>query len=111
MDFSKQLADWTDSDGAAYQLGKALGIFGEHERFASLKWVFWSENPVGRALHEILLQLVAAGILEQDEDEDQFRWAGDVEGVLHAAHWGPSGGSDPNSPSATSTFADDPSMS
>ncbi|MFF2775434.1 hypothetical protein ACFVU3_11040 [Streptomyces sp. NPDC058052] len=55
-----------------------------------------SDNPVGRALHETLLQLVAAGILEQDEDEDRFRWAGDVGGVLEAARPGPPGGSDPH---------------
>ncbi|MFJ7065953.1 hypothetical protein [Streptomyces sp. NPDC101115] len=96
MDLSKELAGWTDSDGAAYCVGRALGIFAEHEGFTSLKWVFWSDNPVGRALHETLLQLVAAGVLEQDEDEDRFRWAGDVTGVLEAARWGPSAGSDPN---------------
>lgn len=59
MDLPKELAGWTDSDGAAYDVGRALGIFAEHEGFTSLKWVFWSDNPVGRALHEILLQLVA----------------------------------------------------
>ncbi|MER6446118.1 hypothetical protein [Streptomyces venezuelae] len=96
MDLSKKLADWTDSDGAAYEVGRALGIFAEHDGFTSLKWVFWSDNPVGRALHETLLQLVAAGVLEQDEDEDRFRWAGDIPGVLEAARWGPTGGSDQN---------------
>ncbi|MEV3993792.1 hypothetical protein AB0J57_33400 [Streptomyces sp. NPDC049837] len=98
MNLSKELAGWTDSDGAAYCVGRALGIFTEQEGFTSMKWVFWSDNAVGRALHETLLQLVAAGVLEHDENEDQFRWVGDIPGVLEAARWGLSDGSDPNRP-------------
>ncbi|MGW2401861.1 hypothetical protein ACWCYY_35430 [Kitasatospora sp. NPDC001664] len=88
MDLPNELADWVDSDGAAYLLGRTLGIFAEDQDFSSMKWAFWTANPVGDALHESLLQLTAAGILERDEDEDRFRWASDTAQVLEAARWG-----------------------
>lgn len=76
MDLGEGLAVWTDWDGAMFVLGRALGIFAESESFADLKGVFWSNNPLGNALHEILLQLVAAGVVERrDEPDEQFRWS------------------------------------
>ncbi|MEV4001668.1 hypothetical protein [Actinomadura sp. NPDC049753] len=77
MDLSERLADWLDWDGAAFLVGSCLGIFDESESFARVKAVFWTDNPLGSALHEVLLQLVAAGVLERREEPDeQFRWAG-----------------------------------
>lgn len=77
MDLSEGLAEWTDWDGAAYVAGRSLGIFAESETFIQVKWVFWTDNPLGNALHEVLLQLVAAGVLERrDEPDEQFLWSG-----------------------------------
>lgn len=76
VDLSEGLADWTDWDGAAFLVGCSLGIFGDSETFTKVKWVFWTDNPLGNALHEVLLQLVGAGVLERREEPDeQFRWS------------------------------------
>jgi hypothetical protein len=70
-----ELRDWTDWDGAAYCVGKALGLFPETTDMREVKAVFWSENPLGDALHAVLLSLVAADVLERREEPDeQFRW-------------------------------------
>ncbi|MEU6376007.1 hypothetical protein [Streptomyces sp. NPDC046909] len=77
MDLSEGLADWTDWDGAAFLVGHSLGIFGASEAFTEVKWVFWTGNPLGDALHGVLLQLVGAGVLERrEEPNEQFRWSG-----------------------------------
>ncbi|MEU2231632.1 hypothetical protein [Streptomyces vietnamensis] len=78
MDLSEGLAGWTDWDGAAFKVGRSLGIFSETETFTQVKWVFWTNNRLGNALHEVLVQLTAAGVLERrDEPDDiQFRWLG-----------------------------------
>ncbi|MFF4262042.1 hypothetical protein ACFY7Y_36725 [Streptomyces virginiae] len=78
MDLSKGLADWTDWDGAAFVVGRSLGIFPKDETFTQVKGVFWTDNPLGNALHEVLLRLTAAGVLERREEPDdiQFRWLG-----------------------------------
>ncbi|MFD5617547.1 hypothetical protein [Streptomyces yangpuensis] len=78
MDLSQELAEWTDWDGAAFVVGRSLGIFAENETFTQVKGVFWTNNPLGNALHEVLLQLAAAGVLEHREEPDdiQFRWLG-----------------------------------
>jgi hypothetical protein len=73
---SEDLADWTDWDLAAFMLGQALGLF-EGMNFATdTKGSFWTDNPVGNGLHDALLALVTAGIIERREEEDeQFRWS------------------------------------
>lgn len=70
------LADWTDFDVAAFELGRALGIFTEADSFSRVKGVFWSNSPLGIALYETLRVLVAGGILEEKPDDDGiFRWS------------------------------------
>jgi hypothetical protein len=70
-----QLAEWQDWDGAAFELGVALGLFKQDEWLQS-KGVFWTDNPIGNALHDVLLTLTRAGILERREEPDEaFRWA------------------------------------
>ncbi|MEV7419397.1 hypothetical protein [Streptomyces sp. NPDC089919] len=78
MDLSESLADWTDWDVAAFVVGRSLGVFEESvTSFSEVKWVFWTNNPLGNALHEVLLQLVAAGVLKRrDEPDEQFLWSG-----------------------------------
>ena len=75
MTFADELADWVDWDCAAYAVGVALGVFtGEEERL-SLKWIFWSANPLGDGLANVLNSLVHAGVLDyREEPEQQYRW-------------------------------------
>jgi len=72
----RALADWEDWDVAEFALGAAIGLWGpSHPLFLHDKWVFWSNNPLGNALHEVLLRLADVGVLEhRDEPDDQFRW-------------------------------------
>jgi hypothetical protein len=75
VDLSVKLADWTDWDAAEFWIGCALGVFSGSEEPLHIKHVFWSDNPLGNALHEVLVQLSTAGVLERrDEPDDQFRW-------------------------------------
>jgi hypothetical protein len=69
------LGDWTDWDGAAYALGCAVGLFREVD-FLRVKHVFWTDNQLGNGLHDALLALVNAGVLDRREEPDeQFRWS------------------------------------
>ena len=70
------LGDWTDWDGAAFLLAQSIGLMSSQVRFETeAKHVFWSANPVGCALHNMLKELVAAGVLEnRHEPADQYRW-------------------------------------
>jgi hypothetical protein len=71
-----RLSDWNDWDGAAFILAQSIGLMSEDVRFElEAKHVFWSNNPIGRALHNILKELVTAGVLEnRNEPDDQYRW-------------------------------------
>jgi hypothetical protein len=67
------MAEWHDWDGAAYELAVSLGVLDPGMTYQASKWLFWTDNLVGNALHQMLLALVEAGALESNED-DQFRW-------------------------------------
>jgi alkyl hydroperoxide reductase subunit AhpC len=41
---------------------------------SDLKWVFWSENPIGRMLHQILHALIQLGFLDHNAEEQRVRW-------------------------------------
>jgi hypothetical protein len=74
MELPGQLDDWTDWDGAAFLVGRALGLF-KHSALPDAKGVFWTDNRLGNGLHAVLLDLVEAGVLERREEPDeQFRW-------------------------------------
>ena len=76
MALADDLAGWTDWDDAAFELGRTLGLFAERS-FRDVKYVFWSSNALGDGLHDALLALVAAGVLDRrDEPDEQFRWHG-----------------------------------
>lgn len=76
------LVEWTDFDYAAFQVGVVFGLWppeGEDQASFRLKnkHVFWTNNPLGNALHQILNSLVKCGILERrDEPDLQYRWKG-----------------------------------
>jgi hypothetical protein len=73
----KSLAEWADGDVAPYCVAIALGIAPdpgeEWGHWGGKKWVFWSNNPLGNALFEIVEQLVAVAVLEKNE-EGLYRW-------------------------------------
>ena len=87
MTFQEKLKDWTDFDGAAYELGVALSIFKDFREEGGMwldhapKWVFWTNNPLGNSLCEMLEEMVSVGILEKN-DESQFRWVDGKVGLL-----------------------------
>jgi hypothetical protein len=74
----ERLADWHDFDGAAYELGVVLGLFPEfgqepgQDPWHGTKGIFWSANPLGDVLNEMLHKLVEVGML--DFDDERFRW-------------------------------------
>lgn len=83
----RDMKEWQDWDGAAYELGLSLGLFSKerHPFSTKAKHVFWSRNDVGETLHEILERLVDIGVLEGRGNPDegnspvpssftQFRW-------------------------------------
>jgi hypothetical protein len=75
MSLADDLADWTDWDGAAYDLGRAIGLF-QGTDWLRARHVFWTDNELGNGLHDALLALVHAGVLDRrDEPDEQFRWS------------------------------------
>jgi hypothetical protein len=75
MSLADDLADWTDWDGAAYHLGRALGLL-EGLEFIQAKHIFWTNNELGEGLHDAVQALARTGMLERrDEPNEQFRWA------------------------------------
>jgi hypothetical protein len=72
----EKLKNWEDIDIVQHELGILLGIVDESKgSFArEYKWVYWSNNPVGNALHDILMNLVEIEFLEYDEDEGKLRF-------------------------------------
>lgn len=72
------LQDWVDIDIAQFHLARCLGVLGpETSTMASAKWVFWSNNPTGNLLFQILREMAAAGFVEIDEEEFKIRWKPD----------------------------------
>ncbi len=73
-----RLAEWTDWDVAGYHLGAALGMLPEWPDNdvwpADKKWIFWSSNPTGDVLSEMLRSMVRLGFLELDEEEHRLRY-------------------------------------
>lgn len=59
------LADWTDFDVAAHAIGVGLGVFGPGSKMRDHKHVFWTDNPLGNALDEVLHALVEGGVLDK----------------------------------------------
>ncbi|WP_069162146.1 hypothetical protein [Nocardia altamirensis] len=75
MRFSEELADWTDWYVAEFLLGRALGIFPESAQFQDVEEVVLLPSPVGNALRGALQHLTGAGILENHDESDQYRWS------------------------------------
>ena len=76
-----ELAEWRDVDIALFLLGQSVGAFRSDLTLPDVKWVVWSDNPVGRALLSILETLATTGVLEYDKDEQRVRWKGECAGI------------------------------
>lgn len=63
---------WHDPDTPMADLAVLLGLM-EDGDYLKYKWVFWSNNPVGNALHKCVQVLAEAGVLEEN-DEGEYRW-------------------------------------
>jgi hypothetical protein len=75
VSLADELAEWQDVDVAQYTVGRAIGLFAGQD-FRQVKYVFWTENPLGTGLWEMLGAMVKAGILEcRDEPDMQYRWS------------------------------------
>jgi hypothetical protein len=75
------LADWTEFDMAGFQLGKILGVFPEDWRFGRVKGMFWTADPLGEMLVDVLDRMAETGVLLKNEDL-QFRWNTDETNIL-----------------------------
>lgn len=79
MKLQERLEEWTDFDGAAYELGVSLGFFEDYRTAGGMwldhaeKFIFWVRNPIGDFLFETLEQMTSLGILEMDDDH-RVRW-------------------------------------
>ena len=76
LDIRKLFADWVEPEDAHYYLACLLGIMGHdesQEAWMRVNSVFYTNNPVGNCLFDMLRQAVAGGMLETNDDE-QFRW-------------------------------------
>jgi hypothetical protein len=69
------LREWRDQDYIEFHLAILLGILDSDVSFLKAKHLFWTANPVGDALGDVIVRLVKAGVLEEDpSDYTRFRW-------------------------------------
>ena len=69
------LVEWTDFDVAAHALAQVLGIFPFDMPMREVKYVYWSNVPLGNSLIQQLERLAQLGVLERREEPDlQYRW-------------------------------------
>lgn len=70
--------DWKDWDFVSYEIGACLGFWKDfgappgEDHWNGAKGVIWSANPLGDAIYTFIESLIAAGMLEKQEDK--FRW-------------------------------------
>lgn len=63
-----------DIDIAQHHLAVLLGMVKDDKTSFSKdnKWVYWTNNPYGNALCDILFKLVDIGLLYYDDEEQRF---------------------------------------
>lgn len=73
--FLAEIPDWEDADIAAHLLALHLGIADESvgNFQVTYKWLYWTDNPVGKMLYGFLEALQNGGFLEHDEEEGGYR--------------------------------------
>lgn len=69
------LADWTDFDSAGHAVAVCFGMMPAEWEWVlrNAKWIFWTSNPIGNLLHDVLEDLVEQKVLEKNDD-DQYRY-------------------------------------
>ena len=75
MAFLDDVKDWTEVDGAALALGRALGVFSTTTPLADARAVLWTNGRAGNTLYGMLERLVWLGVLELDEAQQRYRAA------------------------------------
>jgi hypothetical protein len=75
MAFLDDVKDWTEVDGAALALGRALGVFSLTTPLADARAVLWTNGRAGNTLYGMLERLVWLGVLELDETQQRYRAA------------------------------------
>tara|TARA_Y100000310_G_scaffold130972_1_gene130192 strand:- start:28524 stop:28886 length:363 start_codon:yes stop_codon:yes gene_type:complete len=68
----EQFDDWVDFDVAAFIMGATIGLF-EEDSFIKNKGIFWTSNPTGDILFDMLEHLVANDMLIKNDDM-KFKW-------------------------------------
>lgn len=79
--FKNKLQEHCDTDIAMFHLGVSLGLWSGDD-FQKVKGVFWTTNPLGTALYDMLDALSSEGILAKDEDG--FQWVRSCSSVVRA---------------------------
>jgi hypothetical protein len=78
MTLKDQLQDWVDIDTAQHLMAVDFGLVEPSgEAYHKYKWVYWSENPIGKKLYDILMSLVEMGCLFYDDEEQKVKWNND----------------------------------
>lgn len=73
MSLKEKLKNWTDADGAAYELAKLLGWIDEDATYQETKYLWWSCE--GDSVYFLLYSMRENGFLEWREEPDiQYRW-------------------------------------
>jgi hypothetical protein len=75
MTFLDDIKDWTEIDGAALALGRALGVFSAATTRSDARAVLEINNAAGNTLTGMLERLVWLGLLELDEAQQRYRAA------------------------------------
>ena len=65
------LKEWTDIDIAIHQLFLQLDLV--EDNFPKYKSLYWSNSELSNTAQSILKELAKIGVLEFNEDENQFR--------------------------------------
>ena len=60
-------------------LAQCLGIVPMQLQMTEVKWLYWSENPLGTMLCGTLERLSDLGVLDKREEPDlQYRWCATI---------------------------------
>lgn len=79
--FIARIKDWTDYDVAMHLLALQIGIVDEDKgSFQSeYKWIYWSDNPYGNMLGDMLNKMIEVGVLLYDEEDQKVKYNPDFE--------------------------------
>ena len=63
---------FVDVDGAMFELAIALGVLPADAKYLDYKYLFWTDNPTCRMLHDILMSMTKYNFLT-DQDGVEFK--------------------------------------